>query len=66
MGLKLKNFYRRFFNAGATRETTSKEESVIISKSGSVVVDREALHSSERFRRQIEALGKIDAKLRRA
>ena len=65
--MTIKEIYKRTLRAvnGSSKDHRN-DASMAISESGSMSVDRDALHSSERFRRQIEALQKIDSKLRKA
>jgi phage FluMu protein gp41 len=53
--------YGKFSDVSKSRDADGK---VLVTRDGSVKVDRESLHSSDRFRRQIAALGKIDAKMK--
>jgi hypothetical protein len=62
--MTFKEACRRVFDAAAPSAASDKRASAGISKSGSVTVNREALHASDRYIRQIEALGKIDKKLK--
>ncbi|HEY2396414.1 MAG TPA: hypothetical protein VGH81_10620 [Rudaea sp.] len=55
--------YRRVF--GTPSQQQKEAGGVVITRSGSAIVDRELLHKSEGFKKQVEALEELDSEMRK-